>query len=141
MRRHPIYKRVNGVSEPVRTKGQEVGCSFNFCNFYILSISYDLQIIMYANVFTFFIDSWLRTYENDGKLAIILLFTRSKSILPAFLEVLMDNFIDILYIFTYFIHPVWNELLSVFFSCSLNETVFGETATALSFKEIRRRDP
>lgn len=43
MRRHPIFKRVNGVSEPVRTKGQEVGCSFDFV---ILFISYDLQITM-----------------------------------------------------------------------------------------------
>ena len=29
----------------------------------------------------------------------------------------------------------------LFLPCSINETIFEETATAASFKEIRRRDP
>ncbi|KMZ69113.1 putative Mitochondrial import inner membrane translocase subunit tim44,putative [Zostera marina] len=68
MRRHPIFKRVNGVSEPVRTKGQE--------------LAEDIR------------ERW----ETSD-------------------------------------HPVVHKIQD------LNETVFGETATALSFKEIRRRDP
>ena len=46
------------------------------------------------------------------------------------------------YLFTSFGHILYlsNDSL-LFLPCSINETIFEETATAMSFKEIRRRDP
>ncbi|KAF8392193.1 hypothetical protein HHK36_022535 [Tetracentron sinense] len=84
-----------------------------------------------------------RTFEKDGGL-VITLFTKFRSMLLKFYHSSLFILVHSYYILLAKEFPISTNDVSANLKCSLTVSMklfFGETAAALSFKEIRRRDP